>query len=603
MTAPPRYRALAAFKLGLKSLFQRPRLAAVFLFVTLIEGTIQGLLVWVLRDVLQGFSNPAGVQPAALALDAGMIFGVWMSRSACSYFGEVLSATIAHRVEHAEAIKLMQKLLSLSVRFFDKRGQGDLALATYTDLKGIRFVTMQISVITLQLSRLCGLAVVAWLISPKLAAVGLAMIPLGLLPAHALGERVTRAADRERDAHTGLSENFLQVSGGIRVIKVNQAQRRMLAQTERHMHELFGVLVKQVKARSLARLLFEAVTGTGLVLVLILGGRDVGAGRLEWQSLMSLLIAIIAVYSPVTSLLASFNLINSMLPNLDRLRQVLEAPVEVPDRPNARRLRAAPAVIELDRVSFAYDNQPVLREVSARFRSGEKIGVVGPSGAGKSTFMSLLLRLYDPTGGRITFDGVDVRDLAHADLMNHCAIVLQEPFLFPDTIGNNIRLARPEASHDEVVAAAKAANIHAEIMEMEAGYDTVIARRKDGRGISVGQKQRVCIAAALLKNAPILFLDEATSNLDSVAERAVQSAFERLMAGRTTFIIAHRLSTLRAVDRILVLEHGRLVGFGSHADLLRDCATYRKLWTAQMSEEEGDASDPVRTPPALRVSR
>jgi subfamily B ATP-binding cassette protein MsbA len=325
------------------------------------------------------------------------------------------------------------------------------------------------------------------------------------------------------------------------------------------------------------------------------GGGYVTSGRLEWQSLLSLLIAIIAVYSPVTSLLSSFNIINAQLPNLDRLSQVLDAPVDVPDRANPARLLAAPATIELDRVSFAYDDQPILHELSARFHRGEKIGIVGPSGAGKSTVVSLMLRLYDPTGGRILFDGVDLRDLAHADLMRQSAIVLQEPFLFPDTVANNIRMGKPDATDDEVVAAAKAANIHAEIMEMERGYDTLLARRKDGRGISVGQKQRICIAAALLKNAPILYLDEATSNLDSVSERVVQAAFERLMAGRTSFIIAHRLSTLRTADRILVLEAGRVVGLGPHATLLQQCPTYRRLWTTQMQGDTpvADAGPPV----------
>jgi ATP-binding cassette, subfamily B, bacterial MsbA len=592
-------RVLAAFALGFRSLLQQPWLAAVFLFVTFAEGSAQALLVWALREVLRGFNQPGGLETTSIALSSVAILALWMIRSGCTYSGEVLSARIAHRVERTGALRLLEKLLSLSVRFFDKRGQGDLALATYLDLKGIRLVTMQIGVVTLQLSRLCGLAVVAWLISPKLAAIGLVLIPLGLLPAHWLGQRVTRAATREREAHSGISEDFLQVSGGIRVIKVNRAEPRMLAQTERHMRELFTVLVKQVQSRSLARLLFEAVTGAGLVLVLVLGGRDVAAGRLDWQSLLSLLIAIIAVYSPVTSLLASFNVINTVLPNLDRLHEVLDAPVEVPNRPNAVPLRAAPAVIELDRVTFAYDERPILHQVSARFRQGEKLGIVGPSGAGKSTLVSLLLRFYDPTGGRITFDGVDLRDLAHADLMNHCSIVLQEPFLFPDTIANNIRLARPEATLDEVIAAAKAANIHDEILQMERGYDTLIARRKDGRGVSVGQKQRICIAAALLKNAPILFLDEATSNLDSVSERAVQSAFERLMAGRTTFVIAHRLSTLRSVDRILVLEHGRMVGLGSHAELLRQCPTYRKLWSYQIGQEASEA--PAGSPSARKV--
>jgi subfamily B ATP-binding cassette protein MsbA len=598
----PRHRVIAAFTLGVRSLFHEPWPAAAFLTVTLAEGITQGLLVWALRGVLRGFSNPGGVSATTLVLDAALIFGVWMSRSACTYLGEVLSGKIAHRVEHDRAMQLLRKLLSLSVRFFDKRGQGDLALASYMDLKGIRFVTMQVGVITLQLSRLAGLAVVAWLISPSLAAIGLAMIPLGLLPAHWLGQRVTRAAEKERETHSGISEDFLQVSAGIRVIKVNRAESRMLGQLERHMHELFGVLVRQVEARSLARLLFEMVTGAGLVMVLVLGGGYVSTGTLEWQSLLSLLIAIMAVYSPVTNLLASFNVINSQLPNLDRLQQVIDAPIDVPDRRHPTRLTAAPATIELDRVSFAYEGQTVLHDVSAQFRRGEKIGVVGPSGAGKSTLVSLLLRLYDPTGGRILFDGTDLRDVAQADLMQQSAIVLQEPFLFPDTVGNNIRMGKPDATNDEVIAAAKAANIHAEIMDMEQGYDTLLARRKDGRGISGGQKQRICIAAALLKNAPLLYLDEATSNLDSVSERVVQSAFERLMAGRTTFIIAHRLSTLRAADRILVLDGGRAVGLGPHAALLQQCATYRKLWMSQMHGETTEPDMPT-TAQIRRVAR
>jgi ATP-binding cassette subfamily B protein len=192
-----------------------------------------------------------------------------------------------------------------------------------------------------------------------------------------------------------------------------------------------------------------------------------------------------------------------------------------------------------------------------------------------------MLRLYEPTRGRILLDGLDLRDIRHADYLDLCSIVLQEPFLFLDTIANNIRFARPEATMDEVIAAAKAANIHEEIMQMPAGYDTMLGR-KDARGISVGQKQRVCIAAALLKNAPILFLDEATSNLDAVSERAVQHAVDRLIEGRTTFVIAHRLSTLRAADRVLVLDYGKVVGFGTHEELMATCPAYREPWMYQI---------------------
>ncbi|SVD86085.1 uncharacterized protein METZ01_LOCUS438939, partial [marine metagenome] len=250
--------------------------------------------------------------------------------------------------------------------------------------------------------------------------------------------------------------------------------------------------------------------------------------------------------------------------------------------PHARPLARVPETIEFRDLSFSYDaGQPVLQSLSAAFKKGETIGIVGPSGSGKSTLISLMLRLFEPTQGRILFDGVDLKEIRHADLLDMCAVVSQEPFLFIDTVANNIRWAQPDASMDQVVSSSKAALIHDEIMEMPEGYDTLLGHHKRGRGLSGGQKQRVCIAAALLKNTPMLFLDEATSNLDSVAEHTVQLAIDRLMEGRTTFVVAHRLSTLRAVDRILVLDRGRLVGLGTHDELIEACLAYRESWRYQ----------------------
>jgi ABC-type multidrug transport system fused ATPase/permease subunit len=365
------------------------------------------------------------------------------------------------------------------------------------------------------------------------------------------------------------------------VIKVNRGEEAILEHARSIGADLYGSFVREADSRSLARFLMEATAGVGLIAVLALGGRDVAAGTLQWQSLLSLLVAVMAVYGPVVGLLGVYNSIQNLLPNLDRIGAVMREASEVPDAPNAQPLEKPPSTIELQDLSFAYDDETVLDSISATLHQGEKVGIVGHSGAGKSTLVALMLRLYDPTRGRIFCDGVDLRQIRHADLMDKCAIVLQEPFLFIDTVANNIRFARPDASMEDVVAAAKAANIHEEIMLMERGYDTVIGRSVEGRGISVGQKQRIAIAAALLKDAPILFLDEATSSLDSVSERAVQEAMDRLMDGRTTFVIAHRLSTLRNVDRILVLERGKLVGIGTHEELLESCPAYRQPWVHQ----------------------
>ena len=579
---------LQGLKVGVRAMLHRRRDASLFLFTTISQGVLQGLIIWVLRDVLLHLGRAGAGTVGALLLGGFLVFGIWLLRAASTFAGQVLAVRLAYGVQTDQMVNILAKLLKLSVSFFDRNSQGDLMVSSYNDLKGVRQCTLETGNIVLHGARLIGLAVVAWLMSPKLALIGLVLVPIGLIPAQRLGSYITNAARKEREELAGIFDSFLQVSTGARVIKVNSTQGRVLDRAKDTANQLYHLVVRQAYGASLGRFLFEAVSGFGLVLVLMVGGRDVAAGTLPWQSLLSLLVAIVAVYSPMLGLIQVYSAIRTVLPNLDRVNAVLDAPIEIGDRPGARALTLAPDEITLENVSFTYGDRIVLDSVSASFRRGETIGIVGPSGTGKSTLISLLLRFYDPSGGRILLDDVDLRDVRHADFMSHCAIVLQEPFLFIDTIAENIRAGRPDASMDDVIAAAKAANIHEEIMAMQNGYDTVMGRRRDARGVSVGQKQRICIAAALLKNAPILFLDEATSNLDSVSERAVQVAIERLMEGRTTFVIAHRLSTLRDADRILVIDEGRVVGLDTHDELIESCPTYQRLWHYQSSVRQLD---------------
>ena len=587
----------SAVLIGIRAVRRHPMLGALLLIATVGQGALQGLLVWALREVLVSFSA-SDSSYLILSIGAATVLAIWWLRALSTFAGEIVSARLARRVEIESMQRVLAKLLTLSVRFFERSSQGDLVMTSYQDMRGIRTVTLALGSIVLSVSRLAGLAVVAWLMSPKLAVIGLVAVPLGVLPAYWLGQRITAAARQERGAIETLYDSFLQVSSGIRVIRVNRGERSVLERARSIGRKLYRHAVRQAEVRSLARLFLEAVSGLGLIAVLTVGGRDVAVGALDWQSLLSLLVAVMAVYGPILTLLQQYGSIWMVIPNLDRISAILNASTDVPDVPDAHPLRDAPKTIALQEVSFAYDDRAVLDSISATFYEGETIGIVGPSGAGKSTLMALLLRLYDPSHGRILYDGVDLRHIRHGDLMDKCAIVLQEPFLFIDTIANNIRFARPDASMEDVIAAARAANIHDEIVQTHDGYQTVIGHSRDGHGVSVGQKQRICIAGALLKNAPILFLDEATSNLDSVSEHAVQAAIEKLMAGRTSFVVAHRLSTLRRVDRILVLDQGRMVGLGTHTELLARCETYHRLWSAQVEPREVEP----RATPSSRVS-
>ena len=584
----PASSVLDALGIGWRALKSHPTLALFLLGAVISQGFLQGLLVWSLREVLRALEGAAGNTMQVLVGGALVVFVLWVLRALSAAVGDVMSARLAHRVEIDSMQAVLAKLLVLPVRYFERNSEGDLAMSSYHDLKGIRTVTLELAIIVLSLSRLAGLAIVAWVLSPKLALIGLVAAPLGAIPTYWLGRRITQAARVERDTLVTLFDSFLQVSSSIRVIKVNRAEDRILERARGVGDHLLRHVVQQAQTRSLARLLLESVSGLGLIAVLLVGGREVAIGALDWQSLLSLLIAIMAVYSPLVSLMGVYTSIRAVLPNLERSRSILDVPVDLADVPNARRLRHPPSRIELDNLTFAYDDRLVLDGVSASFRQGETIGIVGPSGAGKSTLFALMLRLYAPTSGRVLYDGINLADLRHADLLDLCAIVPQEPLVVLDSIASNIRFARPEAPMAEVIEAARSANVHDEILLMDSGYETIMGRHRLARGVSTGQKQRICIAAALLKNSPILFLDEATSNLDSMSERSVQSAVERLMQGRTSFVIAHRLSTLRAADRILVLDAGRLVGLDTHDGLLRTCPMYQHLWHSQI----GAASHP-----------
>jgi ABC-type multidrug transport system fused ATPase/permease subunit len=348
-------------------------------------------------------------------------------------------------------------------------------------------------------------------------------------------------------------------------------------------------MVSAERVRSLATVVMQGVAGVSLVAVIVVGGFQVMRGSLGWPELLAFLMAARASQGPLNNLNTAYLEIQRYGASLVHIDLLLREQPEVRERPDARALPGKPSEVSVEGVSYAVGDVPILADVSFRVRAGETLGIVGPSGAGKSTLLNLIARVYDPTAGVIRFDGADLRDCRLNDVTGAIAMVTQDPFLFATSARENIRCGRHGATDEEVEAAARAADIHDEIMAMPAGYDTLIG--PGNRELSRGEAQRVTIARAVLKNAPILLLDEATSSLDSWAESRVQEAVDRLGAGRLVIAVAHRISTLRNASRILVLEDGRVVGLGPHAQVLAECATYQRLWEAQARSGDGAAAE------------
>lgn len=330
------------------------------------------------------------------------------------------------------------------------------------------------------------------------------------------------------------------------------------------------------------------ITSFGIAGVIWVGGNMVMSGKLTSAEFFSFLTAMVLVYKPIKSLNNSYNIIQSSIGAALRVFEIIDEKPELADSDNAVSIARSAGEIEFRDVSFAYDGETVLNHISLSAGHGEIVALVGPSGGGKSTLVSLIPRFYDITDGAILIDGVNIRSVRMTDLMRQIALVDQDTMLFNDTIANNIRYGSFSASDTEVESAARAAFAHDFILEMPEGYATTIGDR--GLRLSGGQRQRLCIARALIKNAPILILDEATSALDTESEQMVQQALENLMANRTTFVIAHRLSTVLHADKILVLENGRIIESGSHDDLLKNHGLYNRLYSMQFSDRDAAES-------------
>lgn len=479
-------------------------------------------------------------------------------------------------------------LVRLSPAFFTDRRTGELTSRLSTDLGLLQsLLSTWVSELSRQTLFLVGGVVLLTLTHPRLTTTTLAVVPIVVGAAVLFGRRLRRAStgvqDRVAEAMGSADESFSQIRTVQSFVREEEESRRFAA----HLADVVTAAIARAKLRALFFGVVGFVAFAGVVAVLWQGGRLVLDGALTPGALVSFLLYAMFVAASVGSLASLFGSYQEAIGAAQRVFELLETEPTVREpsqpRPLPRPIRGAMA---LDRVHFRYAPglPDVLADVSLEIAHGEVVALVGPSGSGKTTLASLLPRFWDVTGGRVTLDGIDVRELSFADLRGSIGMVPQEPALFSGTIRENIAFARPTSLDDEVLAAARAAHAIEFIDRLPEGLDTRVGER--GVKLSGGQRQRLAIARVFLKDPAVVVLDEATSSLDNESERLVEEAMEDLLRGRTTLIIAHRLSTVRRADRVLVLDHGRVVEEGTHGELLERDGAYAKLYRGQFRNGE-----------------
>lgn len=549
------------------------------------EGAMPFLVQWMMDDV---FVNK---DQAALYYLPATIVGIFFVRGLLNFGQSFLSDYVGLRIVQDVRNLLTRHLQFMSLSFFSRHPSGTLISRVASDVTLLRSaLTDALASFLKDTTSLIVLVVVAFIKDWFLASLAFVVFPASVLPVMRLSRKIRRFA-RRGQISTGKLTVFLQESiQGNRIVKAFGMEEYEIQRFAKENFRLFKESLRASRIRGMVTPIMELLAAFGIGAVVWYGGWSVIAGGRTPGEFMAFMAAMFLMYQPFKSLTRTYTLLHQGLAGAERVFEILDEPPSIKDKPDAQIAPRFAKAIEFHDVSFAYGAKPVLNRVNLTIRAGEVVALVGISGAGKSTLADLIPRFYDVSSGRITIDGVDIRDVTLATLRSQIGIVTQHTFLFDDTVRNNIAYGDPQRGMEDVAAAAKAAHADEFITSMPNGYDSVIGEM--GMQLSGGQRQRLAIARALLKDAPILILDEATSALDSDSERMVQDALERLMTERTTLVIAHRLSTIRKADRIVVLVDGSIAEEGTHEELLARKSEYSRLYSLQILEEEENSLDP-----------
>ncbi|MBI3610841.1 MAG: ATP-binding cassette domain-containing protein [Nitrospirae bacterium] len=514
------------------------------------------------------------------------IVGVGVTKGGFNYLRSYLMRYVGNRAIAAIRNDLFQKLIRMPIGFFSHQRTGGLMSLIVNDAGMIQQVIATVIRDLFQQSlTMLVLVGVLFYLNWGLALVSILVVPLSYYPMARIGKRIRRIAHSGQEKIAELTTLLEETLSGIRLIKAFGSEPFETERFRQKNQEYFQKTMKTTRLSELVPGIMEGAGAVAAALIIGVGAHEVRMGRMTPGGFFSFLGASWLLYAPVRHLAATSTVIQQAIAAIDRIFWMLDQPSERISDQGKRALKPVEREIRFERVSFYYDGmgEAALREIDLTVKTGEVVALVGSSGSGKTTLMNLLLRFYDPTDGVIRIDGVDLRDVTLESLRKQIGLVAQETILFDDTVARNIAYGLEKIGPARIMEAARAAYAHEFILRLPGGYDTMIGER--GVRLSGGQRQRLAIARAILRDSPILILDEATSSLDSESEMYIQKALSNLLKNRTTFVIAHRLSTVQNAARIVVIEQGRIVETGRHPELLQRGGIYKKLYQLQFREQ------------------
>jgi ATP-binding cassette, subfamily B, bacterial MsbA len=554
----------------------------------IIAGGLQSSLAVLVKPVLDDIflnKNPAALKWVPLA-----VIGIFLIKGICNYGQTILMSFIGLRIVTNLRNKLYEQIQRQSLAFFTQHPTGILMSRITNDVVSIQGASSEaVTSLIKDTVTLISLIGVIFYTDWKLAIIAVVVFPLTIYPISRIGKKMRQVATKTQITMGTLSSLLQETIAGTRIVKAFGMEKyeneRFATENER----LFKLNMKAVSVNAISHPLMEFLGGLGIAAVIFYGGYNVVQGNSTPGTFFSFLAALLMLYEPVKRLVNVNNTIQQGIAGAERVFSIIDRVPDIADKPGAPALSTITRSIDVENVTFCYEKTAVLKNISLSIKAGEVIAFVGMSGGGKTSLVNLIPRFYDVSAGRILIDGRDIRDVTMQSLRSQIAIVTQQTILFNDTVKNNIAYGDIDRTPDDIINAAVAANAHNFIMQLPKQYDTNIGEL--GTKLSGGEKQRISIARALLKNAPILILDEATSSLDTEAEIEVQEALDNLMKGRTTLVIAHRLSTIRNADRIVALVNGEIVEEGSHETLMAKKGEYFRLYNLQFKDEGNNAQN------------